>query len=193
MNIGIDIDDTITETSELLMPYVAEYFSIDIDYLKKNNICYNNLPKEYKEKEKEFGKSTFGRVLLDVRLKENAKEIIDKLKEDGHKIVIITARDETIYDAPFEFTKKQLKKLRIEYDKLFCTFDKKQICIDENIDFFIDDSVENLNNVEDTVGQVLLFNSKTNMRENNHFIRVNSWKEIYNYISDYNNTKQHTR
>ena len=50
MNIGIDIDDTITETSEFLMPYVAKYFSIDIDYLKKNNICYNNLPKEYKEK-----------------------------------------------------------------------------------------------------------------------------------------------
>ena len=31
MNIGIDIDDTITETSEFLMPYVAEYFSIDIN------------------------------------------------------------------------------------------------------------------------------------------------------------------
>ena len=53
MNIGIDIDDTITETSEFLVPYVAKYFSIDIDYLKKNNICYhNNLPREYKEKER---------------------------------------------------------------------------------------------------------------------------------------------
>ena len=80
MNIGIDIDDTITETSEFLMPYVAEYFSIDINYLIRNNICYNNLPKQYKEKEVEFGKSTFGRVLLDVKLKQNAKEIIDKLK-----------------------------------------------------------------------------------------------------------------
>ena len=48
MNIGIDIDDTITETSEFLMNYVAEYFSIDINYLIRNNICYNNLPKQYK-------------------------------------------------------------------------------------------------------------------------------------------------
>ena len=74
MNIGIDIDDTITETSEFLMPYIAKYFSIDIDYLKKNNICYNNLPKEYKEKEVEFGKSTFGKVLLNVKLKQMQKK-----------------------------------------------------------------------------------------------------------------------
>ena len=74
MNIGIDIDDTITETSDFLMPYVAKYFSIDLDYLKKNNICYNNLPEEYKEKEVEFGKSTFGKVLLNVKLKQMQKK-----------------------------------------------------------------------------------------------------------------------
>lgn len=185
MNIGIDIDDTITETSEFLMPYVAKYFSIDIDYLKKNNICYNNLPEEYKEREVEFGKSTFGKVLLDVKLKQNAKETIDKLKEEGNRIIIITARDKTIYDDPFGFTSKQLEKLGIKYDKLVCSFNKKQICIDEKIDFFIDDSVENLNKVEGSVDKVLLFNSRTNIGEANHFTRVNSWKEIYKYISDY--------
>ncbi len=187
MNIGIDIDDTITETSEFLMPYVAEYFSIDIDYLKKNNICYNNLPKEYREKEVEFGKSTFGKVLLDVKLKPNAKKTIDKLKEEGHKIVIITARDKTIYDDPFGFTAKQLEKLGIKYDKLVCSFDKRQTCIDEKIEFFVDDCIENLNKVEHSVGKVLLFNSKTNMGEENHFTRVNSWEEIYQYISNYKN------
>ena len=161
MNIGIDIDDTITETSEFLMPYVAKYFSIDIDYLKKNNICYNNLPKEYKEKEVEFGKSTFGKVLLDVKLKQHAN--------------------------PFGFTSKQLEKLGIKYDKLVCSFNKRKICIDEKIDFFIDDSIENLNKVEGSVGKVLLFNSKTNIGEDNHFTRVNSWQEIYRYISDYKN------
>ena len=55
------------------------------------------------------------------------------------------------------------------------------------IDFFIDDSIENLNKVEGSVDKVLLFNSKTNIGEDNHFTRVNSWKEIYKYISDYKN------
>ena len=189
MNIGIDIDDTITETSEFLMTYVAEYFSIDINYLIRNNICYNNLPKQYKEKEVEFGKSTFGRVLLDVKLKQNAKEIIDKLKKEGNKIIIITARDKTIYDDPFGFTLKQLKKLGIKYDKLVCSFDKRQVCINEDIDLFIDDCIDNLNKVEDSVNKVLLFNSQTNRGKNNNFTRVNSWKEIYEYISEYKKVK----
>lgn len=189
MNIGIDIDDTITETSKFLMPYVAEYFSIDMNYLLKNNICYNNLPKEYKEKEIEFGKSTFEKVLLDVTLKQNAKEIIDKLKAEKNKIIIITARDKTIYDDPFGFTSKQLNKLGIKYDKLFCSFNKRQICIDEKIDLFIDDCTDNLSKVEDVVGKVLLFNTKTNIEQNNNFTRVNSWEEIYKYISDYKNNK----
>lgn len=183
MNIGIDIDDTITETSEFLTSYIAEYFSIDIDYLKKNNIYYNNLPKEYKEKEIEFGKATFEKFLLDVKLKQDAKEIIDKLKKEGNKIIIITARDKTIYDDPFGFTTKQLKKLGIKYDKLVCSFDKRQVCIDERIDFFVDDSIENLNSVEDVVNKVVLFNNKTNIGKDNHFTRVSSWQEIYQYIS----------
>lgn len=187
MNIGIDIDDTITETSEFLMPYVAKYFSIEMDNLIKNNICYNNLPKQYKEKEVEFGKSTFGRVLLDVTLKKNAKETIDKLKEEGNKIIIITARDKTIYDDPFGFTSKQLEKLGIQYDKLVCSFNKRQVCIDEQIDLMIDDCTDNLMKVEGSVNKVLLFNSKTNMGQDNNFTRVNSWEEIYKYISESKN------
>lgn len=187
MNIGIDIDDTITETSEFLMPYVAKYFSIDINYLKEKNLCYNNLPKEYKKREVEFGKSTFEKVLLDVKLKQNAKETIDKLREEGNRIIIITARDKTIYDDPFGFTSKQLGKLGIKYDKLVCSFNKRQVCIDEKIDFFIDDSIENLNKVEGSVDKVLLFNSKINIGEDNHFTRVNSWEEIYKCVSDCKN------
>lgn len=183
MNIGIDIDDTITETSEFLMPYVADFFSIDYDYLLKNGICYNNLPEEYKSKEIEFGKSTFSRVLLDVNLKKNAKEIIKKLKVKGCKIIIVTARDKTLYDDPFDFTFKQLEKLGIEYDKLVCSFDKRQACIDENITLFIDDDIGNLESVKDVVSEVLLFSSKTNSRKKTDFTRVNSWDEIYKYIN----------
>ncbi len=189
MNIGIDIDDTITETSEYLMPYVSQYFSIDIEFLRKNNIYYNNLPKEYKSKEIEFGMSTFGKVLLNVDLKYKAKEIINKLKDDGNNIIIVTARDNTIYENPFDFTSKQLKKLGIKYDKLFCTFDKKQICIDEKIDLFIDDSIDNLIKIKEVVKKVLLFNSKTNIVQNSDFHRVNSWDEIYKYIDLNKNIK----
>ena len=32
------------------------------------------------------------------------KEYINKIKELGHEIIVITARDKTIYDDPFGFT-----------------------------------------------------------------------------------------
>lgn len=182
MNIGIDIDDTLTETSEFLTPYVAEYFSLDADYLKKNGIFYCSLPEDFRDKEKEFGKATFGRVLLNVPLKEGAKEITDKLRAEGNRIVIITARDGSIYDEPFEFTARQLSKLGIGYDKLVCAFDKRRVCIDEQIDLFIDDSIDNLMAAESAAGEVLLFNSAVNNAEATYFRRVSSWQDIYDFI-----------
>ena len=36
MKIGVDIDDTMADTFDYLMPYIAEFFKIDIKYLKDN-------------------------------------------------------------------------------------------------------------------------------------------------------------
>ena len=41
LKIGIDIDDTMADTFDYLMPYISEFFNIDIQYLKDNNISYN--------------------------------------------------------------------------------------------------------------------------------------------------------
>lgn len=56
LNIGIDIDDTITYTFDYLMPFLAEYFNLDLEYLKENNISYTSLPDDIKDREVEFGK-----------------------------------------------------------------------------------------------------------------------------------------
>ena len=40
MKIGIDTDDTITDTSLHFIKFVAEYFELDENYLKENNINY---------------------------------------------------------------------------------------------------------------------------------------------------------
>ena len=36
MNIAIDIDDTLTDTFEYLMPFVAEYYERDLGELQRN-------------------------------------------------------------------------------------------------------------------------------------------------------------
>ena len=80
MNIGIDIDDTITETFDYLMPYVAEFFETDIEYLKRNNISYSNLPDEWKKREIDFAKKYYDKVVIGIPTKPHVCEYISKIK-----------------------------------------------------------------------------------------------------------------
>lgn len=182
MNIGIDIDDTIMDTFDYLMPYIAEYFKCNFNYLKSNNISYSNLPEEWKKKEIDFAKQYYDKVIIDTPAKSEVSEYIKKIKEMGHSIFIITARDSSLYTNPYKTTMEQLRKNEICQDKLICTFDKAKACIDEKIDLFIDDSIENCKKVSDIGIQTLLFNSKSNNNISVKLDRINSWKEIYEYI-----------
>lgn len=62
MNIAIDIDDTLTESFDYFQPYVAEYFNVDIEQLRRKNISYNNLPDEWKWDELTFCRSYFDSI-----------------------------------------------------------------------------------------------------------------------------------
>lgn len=182
MNIGIDIDDTITDTFDYLMPYIAEYFDVDIEYLKNNNISYSNLPEKWKKDEINFAKKYYDEVILDTPIKPNASSYIKKIKDLGNTIFIITARDKNLYTDPYKTTLEQLRKNKIYPDKLFCTFNKVQVCIDEQIDLFIDDSIEHCQKVSNSGIQTLLFNNKINLNKTVNLNKVNNWKEIYEYI-----------
>lgn len=59
MNIGIDIDDTIMDTFDYLMPFVAEYFNADLEELQKRNISYSTLPEAWQARELDFCKKYY--------------------------------------------------------------------------------------------------------------------------------------
>lgn len=80
MRIGIDIDDTMADTFDYLMPYIAEFFNLDIKYLKNNNISYNTLPEKMKERELEFAKNTMIKLFLAHLLNLKSQSILIKLK-----------------------------------------------------------------------------------------------------------------
>lgn len=183
MNIGIDIDDTITDTFDYLMPYVAEFFETDIEYLKRNNISYSNLPDEWKKREIDFAKKYYDKVVIGIPTKQHVCEYISKIKSLGHNIYIITARDNRLYKNAYKKTEEQLSKNNIYYDKLFCTFDKAEICKNEHIDIMIDDSIYNCEEVSKVGTQALLFNNKININIDVEFKRMNNWQQVYEYIN----------
>ena len=185
MKIGIDIDDTMADTFDYLMPYISEFFNIDIQYLKDNNISYNSFPENMKKREFEFAKKYYDEVIPNTPFKPEAKKYIDKIRDLGHEIIVITARDKKLYTDEYKTTAIELQKNNINYDKLFCNFNKAQVCKDEKIDIFIDDSIENCGKVKELGIKTILFNSKINKGTNVDFVRVNDWAEVYEKIKEH--------
>ena len=54
MNIAIDIDDTLTESFDYFLPYVAEYFDVDEETLRKQNISTVTCQKSGKRMKLDF-------------------------------------------------------------------------------------------------------------------------------------------
>lgn len=184
LTIGIDIDDTITDTFYHLMPAVAEYFNKDIEYLKENKISYTSLTPKMKEKELEFARKYFDKLIPLTPIKPHAAEYIRKIKKLGHKIIIITARNSLFYKDPYKTSSEYLKSHNVEFDELICTFDKAGICKEQNVNIFIDDSINQCNKVKDAGIKPLLFASPINEHNQEHH-KVYSWEDVYNYIANH--------
>lgn len=177
MNIAIDIDDTLTESFDYFIPFVAEYFKADVNALKEKNISYSNLPEEWKKDEIGFCKTYYDAVVADTPFKADAVWGINKLHELGHKIVIITGRTDAFYTDPYKTTIEELKNGGIFYDKLICTLDKAKACIEENISVLIDDMLANCVSAVSMGIPALLFDSKANRELETECIRIKNWTD----------------
>ena len=183
MNIGIDIDDTITKTWETLMPICVENFNITIDKLKTLPPYYGALKELISLEEYLEIMRKYEWLMQEIPLKENVKEILNKLKEEGNKIIFITARGNT-YSDPYKITKEYLDKLSIPYDKIIVNaLEKGIVCKEEQIDLFIDDSIRNCKDVSQNGIEVLMMETYFNENEK-EFIHMKDWNQIYEYIKN---------
>lgn len=193
MNIGIDIDDTITNTTDTAIVYAKEYvkeilkreISIDASKIKDNDYVKDMFG--FSEEENlEFWSTYYENILYNVTPKENVATVINKLKKEGNKIVIITARwsDET-RDAT-KMSEKWLKANNILYDEIIVEAKNKgKIAAEKEIDLFIDDSIRNCESVMNEGIETYLFTSKYNKNSNakDELKRIYSWDEVYEMIS----------
>ena len=184
MNIGIDIDDTITNSWEYLKPIYEKEFNIKID---ENTLpYYKAVNKKINLTFDEFAKrlNKYDHLKKDIPLKGDVVEIIKKLKQDGHTIIFITARGKT-YKNPYQLTKEYLEKFGVPYDKIVLdAWDKSISCEKENIDLFIDDSPKHCEEVSELGTDVLMMEADYN-KDNNLFKKVKNWHQVYDYIEVY--------
>lgn len=194
MIIGIDIDDTISNTIQQVMPraekFVKNILHKDLsvfDYSKAIDHNYiENVFELSKEEATEFWSNNLKDILENATIKEQAAEVINKLKAEGHKIILITSRWKEDNFNPEELSVKWLQENKVEYDKIYVEIDdKKQIALKENLDLFIDDSIRNCREISKVGIKCFLFSTEVNSKieEAKKFEVVETWNEIYKKIN----------
>lgn len=193
MNIGIDIDDTISNTFETFLPYMKKFVEQDLNRNLNLNLSsktdYYNIIEKYnlsQEEARAFWVNNYVSILENVKPRKSAVEIINTLKENGNKIFLITARiDDSIVDVQ-RITGKWLECNNIKYDKLIInSYNKLEIAKKEKIDVFIDDSIRNCEMLSSGNIKTYMFSTENNKYyENENILKVSSWDEFYENIKE---------
>ena len=185
MRIGIDFDDTIVYTSNRLKEYIENY---DASKKEKKRIT-DNLRYIIMGDLSTLDRKLVDKIMLDVlyslQIKENVIEVIERLKNSGHEIYIITARADMIYPGFEKATYDMLLRYKIPYNKvIFGTYDHKlSECKNNKIDLMIDDSVDIISYLIENGVNGLLMSSGVNSKIENDLPKVESWLEIEEYIN----------
>ena len=182
MKIGIDIDDTITDTWECLIPYYSKLFDKTPEELRKSKPYHKSVEDKITLDEYfDIMLPIYDKVIPNVNLKENVKETIDKLYELGHKVYFITARGRGHTD-PYKDSKEYLDKHKIKYEEIYVNAgDKAKVCKELGINLFIDDSYHHCKEVS-KLGIDVLMTGRYYNEEYTEFPRFNNWPDVYEYV-----------
>lgn len=179
MNIGIDIDGVITHEKKgkenIWLRSLNNYFE---DNIKRKRDVYD-FSKAYDlplEDLREFLDNKIHEIYSNVGIAPNAKKIIDKLKDEGHTIYLITARHKKFRP----LTIKWLEQHNVNYDYLYHEHNKAELAVEKNIKIFIEDNESNSKDILDKNIPVILVNKYHNQDINisNLLYRADNWNDI---------------
>jgi len=192
-----DLDDTVCDTDYYSEKYILDFFI-------RNNMPYKQIAKDTRFAETKFDwdkdtalnwyKEYGDKMMSEFPCKKDAIKVINKLYDNGHTIVIATARANDWHKDPENVTKKWLLDNNLKYHKLYIgRIDKEKICEEEKADVFIDDDIKITKRVAEYFesikkGQCYLMNTGYNKSLDvaSGVIRVDNFNEfedkVYNSI-----------
>ena len=187
MNVGIDIDGVLINFEEKVR-YRAEMYNI---IERKNSKVINTdtykIEDTYgwsKEEWNEFSKKYLIEATIESDIMTGAKEVINLLKKEGHKLIIISSRG---YEGEEMITivEDKLKKENLIFDKYYWKVkDKLEIIEKENIDIMIDDNSNICKKISDKKVQTLYFRNiyGVELPQNDYLTQIRNWGEVYRFI-----------
>lgn len=190
MRIGIDLDGVIFDSEKEFRVYSELYDMLDL----KRNSKINNQELKFQDRfnwsQEEidiFLKKYHKQIVLESNFMPGVKRILKLLKEEGHTLIVITARG-GINKEMIKITEEILKQNELDiFDKYYwSTENKDEVCIKENIDIMIDDFYQKCKSIANLkIKTIYLKDAPSyNLEENNYIKVLYNWGEIYRYIKE---------
>lgn len=192
MKIGIDLDGVVFDSEKSMRVYSELY---DIQVLERNSTVDRQellFQKRYswsEDEKQDFLNRYHEKTIVESNFMPGAKEILEILKQEGHELIIITARG-GLNKKMIDITKKRLEESKMDiFDKYyFATENKAEVCINENIDVMIDDAYGNCKSIsENKIKTIYLKDAPCYNLENEYVKVLYNWGEIYRYIKELEN------
>lgn len=181
MKIGIDIDDTICRTTELVNEKMEEF-------AKKNKMNVLDII-NFDDIQSRFFDEYMPIVYNEAVVKRDVCDVIRRLRSKGNEIYIITGRSS--HKTPSVgniamITEEWLAKNDIEVDGIFSSAygeSKADVCKREHIDLMVDDDPYNYKMITGNGGHCLLFDDREKYDLKKDY--ATSWLEVEEYIGKF--------
>lgn len=171
MRIGIDIDDTLTNTTEVANSYLHQ----DDRYVSVSD--FHDLEQKAYEK---FLTDNLKQIVLNNELKKDAKNTLQKWHDKGNKLIFITARGSENQLESIFYTSLYFQLHGVCFDEIiFLKKHKDKTALREKIDIFIDDKESVLDEISNVGIKVVKMACK---HEQSKYDMVTNWLELDKYI-----------
>jgi len=194
--IGIDIDNTITHTTEMIIHY-AKIYGQEQGLNTVPDLSYYYLEDALGWKTEDvddFFDKYLGRIYYEMKPKDQAVEVLSELKKQ-HELILITSRNSKFPQVE-EVTLNWLDRNNIAYDRLILNatsnmhfFSKLAICQEHLVDVMIEDHYELVSEISPFL-PVLMFEYPYNRHlQSDNIIPVKHWNEVKKWIDNFQSKK----
>lgn len=190
MKIGIDLDGVIFDSEKEFRVYSELYDMIDLKQNSKLNnreLKFQDRFKWTQEETDRFLNKYHKQIIVESNYMPGVKRILKLLKQDGHSLILITARGGMNKDM-IKITEERLRQTEMNiFDKYYwATENKDEVCIKENVDIMIDDFYKKCESIANKkIKTIYLKDAPSYDLEENEYIKVlYNWGEIYRFIKE---------
>ncbi len=187
MRIGIDVDGVIINFEKELKTHAELFNMLELkkdQKTKRNEMLVHNRHEWSEEENKKFVDKYFLELSERAAFLPGAVDVIKMLKEEGHYLVVVSARGGIVAEMK-DVALKKLNQAGLEFDDYyFQQKNKVEVCKKCKFDFMIDDSYDHAKALSTEGIRVIYFRDVDMpiLEENEFLYDATNWGEVYKIL-----------